>query len=93
MINTLAAAASAAAAAIDPLAAAAPAIGPAAGSHGSLGAVGMVFFVDRDRDLLPADELGQAHEGVRRFRERRMVVEAAQHLRPRLVGNVEYRRQ
>ena len=53
MIAILAAAGSAAAAAIDPLAAVAPAIGPAAGSHGALGAVGMVVMLTLVT-LLPA---------------------------------------
>jgi flagellar biosynthetic protein FliP len=50
MISVLAAAVPAA---IDPIAAAAPAIGPAAGSHGSLGAVGMVVVLTLVT-LLPA---------------------------------------
>lgn len=50
MISILAAAVPAA---IDPVAAAAPAIGPAAGSHGSLGAVGMVVMLTLVT-LLPA---------------------------------------
>jgi flagellar biosynthetic protein FliP len=53
MITVLAAAGPAVAAAIDPLAAAAPAIAPAAGSHGSLGAVGMVVMLTLVT-LLPA---------------------------------------
>ena len=62
---------------------------PAAPARHLVGAVRMVFLVDRHRDPPAAVQPGQRHEGMRRLRERRVVVVGRDRGRLADVGDID----
>ena len=54
------------------------------------GTLGLIFLVDRERDAPPTDPVRHRHDGVRRLGKKRMVIVAADRLRPGKIRHIDH---